>query len=279
MPCLWTVISWFLCICELCLYLIDFFQGISTKGSSTCAPGTGRRAREASEVQLLPFFPLQHGVICLQRTSGCAARLQRNTFMEARQRKQLQRASERLRLQLEVQRDVRLGRTVRVQQGHFNSNSGFNASPQTSLSLEIMRFKRCTGRHESFLGCWLRKSSAPIKQTRRNSKRKLQKICPVSFYPSILTFSCHPDPCHPRCGWVLPYTGDPADWGDWPDTQSMKPTDNEIWPGFFKNKIRPASHLWPSYRPLRIESNSWKRTRPIHSCIYYTSAPEWVHDP
>lgn len=35
-------------------------------------------------------------------------------------------------------------------------------------------------------------------------------------------------------------------------SRSMKPTDNEIWLGFYKDKIRSASHLRGDYRPLRI---------------------------
>lgn len=33
---------------------------------------------------------------------------------------------------------------------------------------------------------------------------------------------------------------------------SMKPTDNEIWLGFYKDEIRSASHLRGNHRPLRI---------------------------
>lgn len=36
-------------------------------------------------------------------------------------------------------------------------------------------------------------------------------------------------------------------------SKSMKPTDNEIWLHFYKDKIStPLSHLWAQYQPLRI---------------------------
>lgn len=138
------------------------------------------------------------------------------------------------------------------QQGHFNLNTGFKVSPQTSLSLEIMRCKRCMGRHKSLSGCWLRKWAAVIKRTRRNSKRKLQKyvlyhfIRPFSLFSGILTPAIL---CADECFLTL-WTLEIEEIGQ--RTQSMKPTDNEIWLGFFKNKIRPASHLCPRYQPLRI---------------------------
>lgn len=35
-------------------------------------------------------------------------------------------------------------------------------------------------------------------------------------------------------------------------SRSMKPADNEIWLGFYKDEIRSASHLRGDYRPLGI---------------------------
>lgn len=131
-------------------------------------------------------------------------------------------------------------------------NTGFKVSHQTSLSLEIMRCKRCMGRHKSLSGCWLRKWAAVIKRTRRNSKRKLQKyvlyhfIRPFSLFSGILTPAIL---CADECFLTL-WTLEIEKIGQ--RTQSMKPTDNAIWLGFFKNKIRPASHLCPRYQPLKI---------------------------
>lgn len=50
----------------------------------------------------------------------------------------------------------------------------------------------------------------------------------------------HPDPCRPV--WMSASShSEIEELGC--STSSMKPGDNEMWLGFFKNKIRPVSHL------------------------------------
>lgn len=81
---------------------------------------------------------------------------------------------------------------------------------------------------------------------------EIAQICPVSFHPADLSLSGILTPailCADEC-FPAPGTLEIEEIGR--RTKSMKPTDNEIWLGFYEDKIRPASHLCPDYQPLRI---------------------------
>lgn len=81
---------------------------------------------------------------------------------------------------------------------------------------------------------------------------EIAQICPVSFHPADLSLSGILTPailCADEC-FPAPGTLEIEKIGR--RTKSMKPTDNEIWLGFYEDKIRPASHLCPDYQPLRI---------------------------
>lgn len=73
---------------------------------------------------------------------------------------------------------------------------------------------------------------------------------------SVLTFSGILTPdivCVDEC-FAAPGTWEIEEVGQ--RSKSMKPSDNEIWLAFYKDKIRPASPLCAHYQPLRIFMHS-----------------------
>lgn len=130
---------------------------------------------------------------------------------------------------------VTLGRHAIIShhEGHFNLNIWALKCRLGYHVVEITRFKRCTGRLESFSGRRRRKQGRCDKVEQKEWAEEIAQICPASFHPcvsrsrsGILT----PDTlCLDEC-LPVPRTLEIGEIGR--RTESMKPADNDIWLGF-----------------------------------------------
>ncbi|KAK5876608.1 hypothetical protein CesoFtcFv8_025943 [Champsocephalus esox] len=97
----------------------------------------------------------------------------------------------------------------------------------------------------------------------RNSAEEIEQICPVLFLtPSILRV----DECFPA-----PQTLEMEEIGR--RIKSTRATDNEIWPGLDKNKIRPASHLCPA---ISLSGSDEEEDLSVHIRTYRNKL-DWTH--
>lgn len=121
-----------------------------------------------------------------------------------------------------------------------------NAAFKVPRSFEIMRFKRCHEEVRVIFRLAVEKMGCCDKVEQKAEAEEIAQICPVLALSGILT----PDIlCVDEC-FPAPGTLEIEEIGR--RTKSMKPTDNEIWLAFYKDEIRPASHLRADYQPLRI---------------------------
>lgn len=178
-------------------------QDISTKGSSACGPGAEGSTREASEV-----WGRRRGAVCLQEAASLQIAL---SWWRGREISHKSREIEEEGEGGRVPSHTKAGREglkaiISHHRAHVGLNTGFKVAPQIPQSLEIMRFKRCRRRHESFSGCrW------------RNGLRKWLKHARYrSIRPPWLPLVPWPQRHLP--GWMsAPLHREAADGGDWPE--------------------------------------------------------------